>query len=187
MTKVFTRLRAAGALIATLAAGAFASAPAQAVGNGSASGTIAVSLNVTAACVVNGGTALATNLGQVGSIAFADQPGIFGNTDASMVATTGGNGISVLCSPGLSPTFSIGAGLNDATGLHYLASAGNKVAYHLYSDSGRTNEIGINQSVSLPTTTTTAYNLPIYGRVSSNGAVLAAGAYTDTVQVTLAW
>jgi spore coat protein U-like protein len=184
MTNAFTRFRAAGALAATVATGILATAPAQA---GSSAGTIGVSLNVTAACAVNGATSVAASLGQVGAIAFADQPGIFGNTDASMIATGGGNGISVLCSPGLTPTLTVGAGNNDASGLHYLASGSSKVAYHLYSDSGHTNEVGIGQSLSLGTATSTAFNVPLYGRVNSNGVALAAGAYTDVVQVTLAW
>ena len=186
MFNAITRFRASGAVLATIATAALGPAPAHA-GGGSSTGTIGVTLNVTAACAVNGASSVASSLGQVGSIAFADQPGIFGNTDASMVATGGGNGISVLCSPGLTPTLTVGAGNNDASGLHYLNSNGNKVAYHLYSDSGRTNEVGIGQSLSLGTATSTAFNVPIYGRVSSNGQVVAAGSYTDTVQVTLAW
>jgi spore coat protein U-like protein len=185
MFNAINRLRLSGALIAAVAVATVGTAPAQAAG--SSTGTIGVSLNVTAACAVNGATSIAANLGQVGSIAFADQPGLFGNTDASMVATGGGAGLSVLCSPGSTPTFTVGAGNNDASGVHYMASGTNKLAYHLFSDSGRTNEIGIGQSISLGTATSTAFNVPIYGRVSSNGAVIAAGSYTDTVQVTVAW
>ncbi|MDH7639777.1 Csu type fimbrial protein [Sphingomonas oryzagri] len=185
MFNAIHRLRLPGTLIAAVAVATVGMSPAQAAG--SSTGTIAVSLNVTAACAVNGATSIAANLGQVGALAFADQPGLFGNTDASMVATGGGSGLSILCSPGSSPTLTVGSGANDAGGLHYMASGANKLAYHLYSDSGRTNEIGIGQAISLGTATSTAFNVPIYGRVSSNGAVLAAGAYTDTVQVTVAW
>jgi spore coat protein U-like protein len=187
MLNTFTRFRASGALLATIAAGAIATAPAHAAGVNSATGTIGVSLNVSAACAVNGATSVSASLGQVGTIAFADQPGLFGNTDASMVANGGGSGISVLCSPGSTPTLTVGAGNNDASGVHYMASGANKIAYHLYSDSGRTTEIGVNQAIALGTATSTAFNVPIYGRVSSNGQVVAAGAYADTVQVTLAW
>lgn len=185
MFNATSRFRASGALLAAVAAVALGTAPAHAAG--SSTGTIGVSLNVTAACAVNGATSIAASLGQVGSIAFADQPGLFGNTDASMVATGGGSGLSILCSPGSSPTLTIGSGANDASGTHYMASGSNKIAYHLYSDNGRTSEIGIGQAISLGTATSTAFNVPIYGRVSSNGAVVAAGSYTDTVQVTLAW
>ena len=154
---------------------------------GSSSGTIAVSLTVTDACAVNGGSVTSGSLGQIGAIAFASQPGIFGNVDAAMVATGGGAGISVLCSPGLTPTMTIGAGANDSNSLRHLASGSNQIAYHLYSDSGRTSEITIGQQLSLGTATTTPFSVPIYARVNSGGAVLPGGSYTDTVQVTLSW
>ena len=71
--------------------------------------------------------------------------------------------------------------------MRHLASGANQVAYHLYSDAGATNEITINQQISLGTATTTAFDVPIYAHVNSGGVVLPAGSYTDTVQVTLAW
>jgi spore coat protein U-like protein len=154
---------------------------------GSVTGTIAVSLTVTDACAVNGGSITSGSLGQVGAIAFASQPGIFGNVDAAMVATGGGAGIAVLCSPGLTPAMTIGAGANDSNSVRHLASGSNQIAYHLYSDSGRTTEITIGQQLSLGTATTTPFSVPIYARVNSGGAVLPGGSYTDTVQVTLSW
>lgn len=187
MFTAFSRFRATAAVAALVAVVAVAAAPATAATIGTSTGTIGVSLNISSACVVNGATAVASDLGKVGQLTFADQPGIFGDTDAQMVATGGGSGIGVLCSPGSTPTLTIGSGANDASGIHYMASSGNKVAYHLFRDSARTNEITIGQQISLGTATSTAFSVPIYGRVNSGGAVLAAGAYTDTVQVTLAW
>ncbi len=175
--------RAIGLATLAVAAATLAAAPARA---GSSTGTIGVSLNVNASCQVNG-AAMASNLGQIGTIAFADQSGIFGDTTASLVATGGGNAISILCSPGQMPTLTIGTGANDSGGLHHLASGSNQVAYHLYKDAGTNNEITINQQLSLGTATTTAFSVPIYAKVNSGGVVLPAGAYTDTVQVTLAW
>jgi spore coat protein U-like protein len=154
------------------AAFSFAGSPALA---GSSNGTIAVSLIVSDACAVNGGTITSGALGQIGAIAFAAQPGIFGNVDASMVATGGGAGLSILCSPGLTPTLTIGSGANDSNNLRHLASGSDQVAYRLYSDSGRNNEIAIGGQLSLGTATTTAFNVPIYARVNSGGAVLPGG------------
>ncbi|CAN5245675.1 spore coat U domain-containing protein [soil metagenome] len=167
-----------------LAASVSTASPAYA---GSTSGTIAVSLNVSAACAVNGGSITSGALGQIGAIAFADQPGIFGNVDAAMVPTSGSGGLSVLCSPGLAPALTIGAGAHDSGSLRQLTSGSNNVPYRLYSDAGRTTEITIGQQISLGTATTTAFSIPIYARVNSGGNVLAAGAYADTVQVTLSW
>lgn len=174
-------------LVSAVLAGALAILGSTRAQAGSASGTIAVALNVSDACVVNGATAFTTTLGQVGAITFADQPGLFGDVSASMVATGGGGAISVLCSPNLTPTLSINAGLHDSSNLHHLASGSNLITYHLYSDSGHSNEIQISQTLALGTTTSSAINVPIYAVANSGGQVLPAGSYSDTLQVTLAW
>lgn len=150
-------------------------------------GTIGVTLNVTSACVINGANALQASAGTVGTIRFPDQPGIFGNIDADLVGTGQSGAMSVLCSPGASPVLTIGSGQNDAAGRHRLASNGNTLPYRLFSDAARTTELTINHQIALPVATSTATLVPIYARVTSNGAVIPAGAYSDTVQVTLSW
>lgn len=154
---------------------------------GSLSGTVNVSLNVSAACAVNGGTATTGSLGQLGDITFTAQPGIFGDVDAVLVPSAGVEGISVLCSPGLAPALTIGSGANDTDNLRHMASGEHAVAYRLFTDAARTNEIAIGQQISLGTATSTAFTQPIYARTNSGGRVLAAGTYVDTVQVTLSW
>lgn len=170
-------LAVAGAAIATLA-----SAPAWA---DSSNGTIAVALNVTNACVVNGATSVQSNLGSLGTIQFPDQPGIFGNVDGELVGSLGT--LQVQCSPNATPVLTIGSGAHDAGGRRYMAASSNTVTYRLYSDAARTNEITIGGQLTLGTASTTPISVPIYARVNSNGQVLAAGSYTDTVQVTLTW
>lgn len=172
------------ALVSIALVGAVAFQPAKA---GTSNGTIGVAMNISSACAVNGGSATSGSLGQLGSIQFADQPGIFGDVDAAMVASNAGNAVSVLCSPGLTPTMTIGSGAHDANSVRNLQSGANKVAYRLYSDAARTNEITIGHQISLGTAASTALTQPIFARVNSGGAVLASGAYTDTVAVTLAW
>ena len=151
----------------------------------SAAGTINVSLNVTNACVVNGATQLQTNAGTLGDIAFADQPGIFGNVDGQLVGPLGT--LQVQCSPGVTPQLTVGSGANDAAGKRRMASIGNTLDYRLFSDAQRTSELTIGSRISLGTATTSPFTVPIYARVNSGGAVIAAGRYTDTVQVTLTW
>jgi spore coat protein U-like protein len=175
------RLRTKAALAAII--GAAIAAPAHA---GSASGTIGISLNVSAACIVSGATQVTSTLGSVGSVQFADQPGLFGNVD-SQLNVSGGGALSVQCSPGAGPSLTLGAGAHDSAGLHYMAAGANNVAYHLFTDSARSNEISIGQSIPLGTASSSPIAVPIYARVNSGGAVLPAGSYTDTVQVTLAW
>ena len=151
----------------------------------SSAGTIAVSINVTNACVVNGATTPQANVGSLGEIAFADQPGIFGNVDGQLVGTLGT--LQVQCSPGVTPQLTIGSGANDAAGKRRMASSGNMLDYRLFSDSQRTSELTIGSRITLGTATTAPFSVPIYARVNSGGNVIAAGRYTDTVQVTLTW
>lgn len=167
-----------------LAAASTLAAPAEA---GTSNGTLGLSLNVSAACVVNGGTTTSGSLGQLGTIVFPDQSGIFGDVGGMLTPTTGSGGLAVLCSPGLTPSVTIGAGAHDSGSVHHLASGANQVAYHLYSTADHSSEIGIGQQISLGTATQTAFNLPIYASVNSNGLVLPAGSYVDTVLVTLNW
>jgi spore coat protein U-like protein len=171
-------------IAAAAATVALAATPAAAQSN-SSTGTIALSLNVTSACVVNGAATVQANLGTVGTIQFPDQPGIFGDVDGQLGGSL--NTIQVLCSPGVAPTLTIGAGQNDAAGKHRLAMSGSAVPYRLFSDAARQNEITIGTQLALGTATATPISVPIFARVNSGGAVLAAGRYTDTVQVTLAW
>ncbi len=171
---------------ATLLAGAGVTAlAAPAAAAGSSSGTIGVSLNVTNACVVNGATQVQSNVGSVGDIAFADQPGIFGDVDSQLVGTLGA--LQVQCSPGVTPQLTIGGGANDSSGRRRMAVNGQYLAYRLFSDAARTSELSIGANIALGTATTAPISVPIYARTTSAGAVLAAGRYTDTVQITLTW
>lgn len=149
------------------------------------SGTIDVELTITNACVVNGATSVSSSFGNGGKILFADQPGLFADVDGQLVGSLGN--LSVKCSPGVSPTLTVGSGANDQSGNRRLKSGSNTVAYHLYSDSARLTEISVGTALPLGTLSTAAVGVPIYARVNSGGNLLPAGTYTDTVQVTLSW
>lgn len=180
MINFTSRLRSIAFAGAALAA--FAAVPAWADSSG---GTIAVALNVTNACVVNGAASVQSNVGSLGTIQFPDQPGIFGNVDGQLVGSLGT--LQVQCSPNATPVLTIGSGAHDAGGKRYMAANTNSVTYRLYSDSARTNEIAIGGQLNLGTASLTPISVPIYARVNSGGQVLAAGSYTDTVQVVLTW
>lgn len=176
-----TRLRGISAAAAAFAS-IVAASPASADG---VAGTIGLSLTVTNACVVNGSQQVQANVGSLGDITFADQPGIFGTVDGQLVGSLGT--LQVLCSPGIAPQLTIGAGGNDAAGRRRLTSNGNMLDYRLFSDAQRTSELAIGSHISLGTSTTAPMTVPIYARVSGGYAAVAAGRYTDTVQVTLTW
>jgi spore coat protein U-like protein len=182
MLKLSAKNNVRAVTAAILATATLAANPASAQ---SSVGTIGVALNVTNACVVNGAAQQQANVGSLGDINFADQPGIFGNVDGQLVGSLGT--LQVLCSPGVAPQLTVGSGANDAAGKRRMMSNGNTVDYRLFSDSSRTSELGVGSKISLGTATTTPFTVPIYARVTSGGNVLAAGRYTDTVQVTLTW
>jgi spore coat protein U-like protein len=152
------------------------------------SGTINVTLTVTAACAVNGATSIPASLGQLGTIDFGSQPGLFGTTDASLVASGGTSGLTILCSPGLSPTLTIDGGQHVAGQVRNLLGAGTQLPYRLYSTAGTSNEILVGQPVSFGNTSAgVPITMPIHATTSSGGAVLAAGTYTDQLSATLSW
>lgn len=174
------RVRHKSLLVAAAVASVFASTPAMA---GSSSGTLTVHLNVLSACLVNG-TASGSAFGAGGDIAFTDQPGTFVQADAQVVGSLGD--LTIQCSPGTSPTLTVGSGQNDNAGTRRMASGASRINYRLYTDSARSQEVTIGQQLSLGTMGATAVTLPLYAR-ATNASVLPAGLYTDTVQVTLAW
>lgn len=151
----------------------------------STAGTIGVALTVTNACVVNGAQQVQSNAGSMGDIGFPDQPGIFGDVDGQLLGTLGA--LQVLCSPGVTPALTIGPGANDQAGRRRMASNGDMLEYRLFSDPQRSSELAIGNRIALGAATTTPFTVPIYARVTSGGSVIAAGHYTDTVQVTLTW
>lgn len=151
----------------------------------SAAGTIGVALTVTNACVVNGAQAVQSNVGSMGDITFADQPGIFGTVDGQLVGSLGT--LQVLCTPGIAPQLTIGSGSNDSAGKRRMTSSGNMLDYRLFSDAQRSSELAIGSRIALGTSTASPFSVPIYARVSGGGTAVAAGRYSDTVQVTLSW
>ena len=172
------RLAAAAVASAVLAAASPASA-------GDSAGTIGVELNVSSACLVNGATSAAADLGQTGKIQFPDQPGQFDDVDGELVGSLGA--LSIRCSPGAAPSLTIGSGAHDAGGVRRMASNGSTVSYRLFTNASRSDEITIGRQLALPTATAAAITVPIYARTSTGGQLLAPGKYTDTVQVTLSW
>jgi spore coat protein U-like protein len=157
-----------GAVLAAITAISFA-APAYAA---TASNTLDVSATVTSNCAVTT-TALA-----------------FGNINVTTGAdfdTTGG--ISVTCTNGTAWTAEAdaGGGTGATTAVRKMTSGSDLLNYALYSDSGRTTIWGTGASEDIASTGTgVAQAMTIYGRVPS-GQTAPAGAYTDTVNVTVTY
>ncbi|AZD49414.1 spore coat U domain-containing protein [Pseudomonas chlororaphis] len=148
-------------------------------------GQITSSLILTSSCQVNGaGGSSGLNFGTLN----------FGTTDSLFTQATaqvlggGGGALSILCSSGTSPVVKVRAGAHDgqsAGGTRALADgSGNFVPYDLYTDSGHSQLLAIDDVINLATSTGVAQTVNIYGKALGK-AGLPAGTYTDTVAVEL--
>ncbi|UXI02015.1 spore coat U domain-containing protein [Photobacterium sp. TY1-4] len=157
-----------------------------------ASGTINVSITLETGCVVNSQHMLNGDTGgNFGTLGFGSVPTVFTQQD---VAVNGGgaNGISVVCSSGTTPQFSITSGANDGSvdggspGNHAMKNGANVINYAIFTDAARTNQLENGVAVNLaPFTDNTPQTIELYGRAYGSSNV--AGAYSDTLNVTLSW
>ena len=150
-------------------------------------GTISSTLTLTAACQVNGSAS--TSGLNFGSLNFGTQDALF-TTASGQVLGVGGGAMSILCSAGTVPAIRVRAGTHDGQstgGTRALADGnGNFVAYDFYTDTGHTQLLAIDGTITLPTSTGVAQTVNLYGQARGK-AGLPAGVYTDTVAVELSF
>jgi spore coat protein U-like protein len=148
-------------------------------------GNITSTLTLISACQVNGSSA-SSGL-NFGALDFGTQDALFGTANAQVLGGSGG-AMSILCSAGTIPAIRVRAGTNDGQssgGTRALADgAGNFVPYDFYTDTGRTQVLAIDGTITLPTSTGVAQTVNLYGQARGK-AGLPAGVYTDTVAVEL--
>ena len=152
-------------VFAAAAVAAVASTPA--IAAGTATGTVAVSLNVSSSCSVTA------------------EPLNFGSVSALDTAITACSPTTVKCTPGAAYEMFLDYGKNaGATTQRALKSAaGDTINYNLFSDSARANAWGGTTGVT-GTGTGSDQAMTIYGRVPVQAAK-PAGDYTDSVTVTV--
>ena len=162
----------------------------------SLSGTLDATLTLETACAISG-TTLTSGI-DLGTLAFGTWPATFtGQLTAQATGGPGGAGnTTVVCSPDVSSIQitidgggNAGQGSSIGTGARALASSGKFMPYDVFSDSGHTTAYPINTGVSVNVSGSgAAFDLPIYGLVNKTTAnAVDAGAYTDTLQVTIEW
>jgi spore coat protein U-like protein len=145
------------------------------------------SFQVTAAIVK--GCVVATDASaQLGRIDFGTVPGTArGPTDATLLSGST-SGIAIECTPDTDVTITADLGEHASGGVRRLGlNGGNQdvVAYQLYADGSTT--AWTTQALSLRFASgATSRTMPIVGRAQLTGA-MAAGSYSDTVRVTVAW
>jgi spore coat protein U-like protein len=159
--------------------------------NGTLAGQVGVQITIGAGCTITNGS-IAGGVNNWGTINFGTHADLVNVIDAQTVGASGN--IQILCSTGLTPTMTVNAGLHEDSGQRFMqntTSSNSTIAYSLYSDAARSAVITPNQPVSLTTFATgNATDIPLYGRITPTGQTSTtptAGAYSDTLLVTLAW
>jgi spore coat protein U-like protein len=149
-----------------------------------------IALLPTAAMAATTTTTMAVSATVISACIVAATPMAFGNYDpTSATATTSTSVISVTCTSAAPYNVGLDKGANGSSVTARLLKVGaNTLPYSLYSDASRTVNWG--NTVGTDTVTGTGsgilQNVTVYGRIPA-GATVPAGAYTDTVTVTVTY
>lgn len=177
---------------------AMAATNVQAAGN--MSGQLNAQLTLQSGCIVSGAPGAGSSGVNFGTLDFGMQPATF--TGVLLATASGGAGgagaTQITCSPDITAlSVSVSAGNNAGQGGSVGTGAramkrgtSSYLPYEVYSDAALTTPYPTSAnalSVALPGTGT-AFPLPIFGRVNkTSAAAMAAGSYTDVLEVTLSW
>ncbi|VVD64207.1 hypothetical protein PAQ31011_00256 [Pandoraea aquatica] len=161
-------------------------------------GTVNAKLVLTSGCAISTGSGSVGASTNFGSLDFGTQPSGFSGAITSQ-ATGGGttpSSTQMTCSPDVTSVKvtvdggqNAGKGSTVGAGTRALANGTSYVPYEVYSDAARANQYvaGTAQTVTL-STPGTALALPIYGAIrKTSTSALAAGTYTDVLNVTVGW
>jgi spore coat protein U-like protein len=136
-----------------------------------ATGTLSVTANVVAACNVS--TSDALNFGS--SI-----------NNLSGAAVDGAGALHIQCTTGSTPSVALDQGQNDDSGTRRMkTTAGDYLAYVLYSDENRTTVWGAGDDSFSFTPNGSDQIIPVYGRITAEQNAAPVGNYADSVAVTV--
>ena len=141
-----------------------------------------------AADIVNGCIVTTTGTGTWGDIALGTVSSATTGTIEADLVSGGVNGIQIDCTPGMSITLAADTGNQPVGGTRQLGIAGNasaRIPYQLYANGSATP--WTTQTVALSFPVGTSHQLfPVHAKATLPGGMFA-GAYSDTVRVTLSW
>ncbi len=144
---------------------------------GTATANLSVTADVSANCTIS---TTALSFGSYDPIVTHKSTDLLGTGTVTTTCTNGAS-VTVTLDQGSNPA----AGSTDDVPLRQMANGSNKLAYFLYSDSGRTTVWGNTSGTGKSDTGTgEASALTIYGKVPKDQNV-AAGSYSDTVIATV--
>ena len=155
-----------------LVAAGLAFALPQTANAGTTSATMAVAATVLQTCTV------------------AATPMLFGNVAPGTGDIDTSSQLTLVCTPNATYDILLNNGGHASSGQRHLAATSGTelVPYNLFQDSNRTqpwgNTVGTNTKAGAAGTTGNA-SYPVYGRIPASAAAVTAGAYSDTVTVTV--
>ena len=143
---------------------------------------LAVSATVENACAISAGTLA------FGTLALEVNAGL-GTVSAANHDADSGSTISIVCTNGASAAITGDLGANATGSVRKMASGANRLAYELYTDSGRGTVLDTSTgAISYTGTGAATTDKAIFGRIT--GAQLAAakkGSYSDVVAMTITY
>ena len=115
----------------------------------------------------------------------------FGAIDASVTGSGGGNALTVTCTEDLDSTLTLDGGQYGDAALRYMKNAtGNQqIAYRLYADAGRSQEILPGGTIAI-VGTGNPQAIPVFARIRPEDQSVnapTADVYDDIVTATLTW
>lgn len=149
--------------------------------------TFMVSATITPGCLVNHGIPSdGAQVGMLGSLAFGTASAL--SQETRNVALLSSGSFTLSCTPGIPLSMSIDGGLQPNAGRQLKRNDGSEtLTYQLYRDAALANPIGIDQPITIDTTTTPDnIPLPVWGSLTLPGN-LPAGSYSDELVLTLEW
>jgi spore coat protein U-like protein len=157
-------------------------------GCGATSATAETLKSFQVSAVVANGCSVTTSGGASswGSIDLGTVSGITNGTVQAGLLANGTAGIQIDCTPGMTASVTADTGLNPSSGgVRQLASGTSKVPYQLYANGSNTPWTTNAIALSFPVGTS-HMSVPVVAKATLAGATKA-GAYADTVRVTLTW
>ncbi|WP_332812470.1 Csu type fimbrial protein [Sphingomonas sp.] len=159
---------------------------------GAAAAALTVALAAAPAFAAEAGSSLGVEANVTANCTVSTLPVAFGNVDVTSGQAVQGTGsISVTCTSGTawSAEADAGTGLGADLALRKMANGANLLNYSLFTDSARTQIWGDGLEGATATFedtgTGTTQTQTVYGLIPAGQTGLPAGAYADTVQVTV--
>lgn len=151
--------------------------------------TFLVSASIEEGCLISGTQVTAgSSFGTLGILDFGSTSSLSDEVLNTQLVTDGA--FELTCTPGLDITMSINGGNNLANGnrrlSHATAIEAEPIIYRMYLDSALTEEININNPVTLTRTGDELVLITLYGQVMLTGQHQS-GNYYDEVTVTIEW